>query len=31
MGRLRADQVLVRFEKLLEAKDTWQGRKWNIQ
>ncbi|HNV80960.1 MAG: TIGR01212 family radical SAM protein [Tenuifilaceae bacterium] len=30
-GSLRADQVLVRFEKLLEAKDTWQGRKWNIQ
>lgn len=30
-GSLRADQVLVRFEKLLDAKDTWQGRKWNIQ
>jgi radical SAM protein (TIGR01212 family) len=32
---LRYDQILVRFEKLLEKRNTWQGRKWmkehNIQ
>ena len=25
---LRNDQILVRFEKLLEKKNTWQGKKW---
>ena len=25
---LRYDQVLSKFEKLLEEKDTWQGKKW---
>jgi uncharacterized protein len=25
-GKLRMDQVLMRFEKLLEERDTWQGR-----
>jgi uncharacterized protein len=25
----RYDQILVKFEKLLEEKDTWQGRLWN--
>jgi len=24
----RYDQILVRFEKLLEKKDTWQGKRW---
>jgi radical SAM protein (TIGR01212 family) len=28
---LRYDQILVMFEKLLEKKDTWQGRKWMQQ
>ena len=25
---LRNDQILVKFEKLLEKKNTWQGKKW---
>lgn len=25
-GKLRADQILLKFEKLLEEKDTWQGK-----
>jgi radical SAM protein (TIGR01212 family) len=25
---LRYDQILVKFEKLLEERDTWQGKKW---
>ncbi|MDD4383801.1 MAG: TIGR01212 family radical SAM protein [Bacteroidales bacterium] len=25
-GKLRADQVLIMFEKLLEDRDTWQGK-----
>lgn len=25
-GKLRADQLLLKFEKLLEEKDTWQGK-----
>ena len=28
---LRYDQILVKFENLLAEKDTWQGRKWEIQ
>jgi uncharacterized protein len=24
----RYDQILVKFEKLLEKRDTWQGKKW---
>ena len=24
----RYDQILVKFEKLLEERDTWQGRRW---
>ncbi len=24
----RYDQILVKFEKLLEIRDTWQGRRW---
>jgi radical SAM protein (TIGR01212 family) len=28
---LRYDQVLVKFEKLLEERDTWQGKKWPAQ
>ena len=28
---LRYDQILVKFENLLAEKDTWQGRKWDIQ
>ncbi len=28
---LRYDQILVKFEKLLEERDTWQGKKWTAQ
>jgi radical SAM protein (TIGR01212 family) len=28
---LRYDQILLRFENLLEEKDTWQGKKWMDQ
>lgn len=28
-GKLRTDQLLVKLEKLLEEKDTWQGKLWN--
>ncbi|MFP4555566.1 MAG: TIGR01212 family radical SAM protein [Bacteroidales bacterium] len=28
-GKLRTDQFLQRFEKLLTEKDTWQGKKWD--
>jgi hypothetical protein len=28
-GKLRGDQILLKFEKLLEEKDTWQGKLFN--
>ena len=28
---LRYDQILVKFENLLEERDTWQGKKWVAQ
>ncbi|MBN2214222.1 MAG: TIGR01212 family radical SAM protein [Bacteroidales bacterium] len=28
---LRYDQILVKFENLLEERDTWQGKKWMAQ